>query len=81
MSMRGLEVVMFDKFVRVCALLLAALFLYVYWLQGRNGRYQFSVAGAIPAVVDTRTGDLRMFSPEGKKWVSVPTGADKQVKP
>jgi hypothetical protein len=65
---------MMDKVVRVGGLFLAVAFLYVFYLQSSNGRFQtFQSGGGLTLLLDTRNGDMYHYHPqeggESGKWI------------
>jgi hypothetical protein len=60
---------MFDRFVRVSALLLGFVFLLIFYSHTANGRFQIrNAAGGSQLILDTRSGDV--YSVAGK-WVKM----------
>ncbi len=49
---------MTDKLFKLAVVVLAAGFLWVYYINGQNGRYQFSRGETLIVVMDTREGIL-----------------------
>jgi hypothetical protein len=59
----------FEKFVRLPALLLAFAFLLIFYTRRANGRFQMHSVGGSPFILDTRTGDV--YQPIRGKWTKM----------